>query len=96
MRKWRARRAKEADAIGDEQRFAEFLNRTKGSVPAGTELALFIKRKIPGDWRMVKSWHTKNQAPGVIWSNLPPRTKWVFRVFWEAKTQNRAHPSGTP
>jgi hypothetical protein len=90
-RNYRARKAEraksaeaESDAAADEQRFAEFLNRTKGSVYAGSDLALFIKRKIPGDWRTVKRWHTINQAADSVWLNLPPGTKGVFREFWES------------
>jgi hypothetical protein len=94
MKKWRQKRTKKAGAVADKQRFAEFLNRTKGNVPAGSDMALFIKRKIPGGWQAVKSWHTNNQPAYVVWSNLPSRMKTVLREFWES--QELASKKTTP
>ncbi|MBI4524375.1 MAG: hypothetical protein HY695_11260 [Deltaproteobacteria bacterium] len=80
------RKAKEPPSlITEPQRFAEFLNLARGNVIPRSELALFIKRKIPGDWRTVKGWLRKNESPDAIWLKVSDKTKDVFREdLWKA------------
>jgi hypothetical protein len=73
------KKAKDAlpSLVSDEKLFADFLESSKGSVNQGDDLPMFVKRRIPGDWRTVRKWYS--QAPAQIWAELSDQTKQMFR-----------------
>jgi len=68
--------------IMDWQRFADFLKLVNGNIIPGSELAMFIKRKIPGEWRTVTGWLKDKRSPNTIWATVAENTKDTFRDFW--------------
>lgn len=69
-------------SVTDEQRFADFLQMANGSVIPGSELALFIEKKVRGEWRTVTGWLKDKHSPDAIWTGITENTKDAFRDFW--------------
>lgn len=63
--------------ISEEQRFADFLQLARGNNTPEHE-RLFIKRKLPGEWKIVFEW-LKEKRPDTIWLGLNEKTKAIFR-----------------
>ena len=68
--------------ITDAHRFADFLKMANGSIIPGSREALFIKKKIPGEWRTVMGWLKDERPPDAIWTTVAENTKDTFRDFW--------------
>lgn len=68
-------------AITEAQQFASFLEQTKGAVIPDSELALFIKKQIPGDWQTIRNWYkqSQSQSTDAIWDSVAAQTKKCFR-----------------
>lgn len=73
----------------EAQKFKAFLGAARGKVIAGSEIALFIKKKIPGGWSTVNGWlnEEKNgKTPEQIWDDLPDQAKEILRDYWQEGT----------
>lgn len=68
----------------DIQRFTRFLQKAGGKVQAGSEIGLFIKKKIPGGWKIVNGWLKERNGKSVdqIWNSLSNGVKELFRQYW--------------
>ena len=67
--------------ITEAEQFASFLEQTKGALIPGSELAVFIKKRIPGDWQTIRNWYkqSKSRTTDAIWDSVAARTKEFFR-----------------
>jgi len=61
----------------------QFLTQVKGNVIPGSDLANFIKRRLPGEWKTVQSWLKDKRSHDIIWDSVADRTKLIFRkALW--------------
>ena len=84
-KKERERRKKQSQAREqvEAQKFKAFLEVARGKVVAGSDIALFIKKKIPGDWSTVNGWlKEKKKSPEQIWKALPNKVKELFKELF--------------
>jgi hypothetical protein len=68
----------------DIQKFTTFLQRAGRRVQAESEIGLFIKKKVPGDWNSVNGWLKEMNRKSVeqIWNSVPNKVKGVFRDYF--------------
>jgi hypothetical protein len=64
--------------ISDEQRFADFVQLTRGNNIPENERK-FIKQKLPGEWKTVFNWQKENKTPDANWRGLTEKMKILFR-----------------
>jgi hypothetical protein len=78
-------RRKESRQI-DTGKFRQFLLMAKREATKGGATAIFIKQKVPGDWKVAEGWLKQlggGKKAEAIWKDLPSQTKKILRGYWE-------------